>query len=350
MSSNQAILSQLSETVQHNCHIADAIHAGDYTLCIYLLKMREFYRWETRQPFSAGLESESVGKWLRQREGLWESCEEKEYDNLKIKKQKFPPFENETINAALSPHKLVYSGGLGINNRPHFFLADLEHHEFRDGFNLYISGQEHARDLAAPPAMSINNNIFIRKESLRRLLWEKLETWRWNRPDNALGHAFACYEVENDLENALDAMTEHEVENIMLHEIGEIEAGKILGAEWEELLFELPHSRLALHLRAIRDLLADHLSTLPALLEHKQAPSIHFFFGNLTNLRKDLAPKLMQAYQHWLDTNSYKQLEEMINQGQNHWLNVCNEVLKIKRQANENALETIEKMIELHRL
>ena len=34
----------LIQTVQRNCHIADARHAGDYTLCVYLLKMREFYR------------------------------------------------------------------------------------------------------------------------------------------------------------------------------------------------------------------------------------------------------------------------------------------------------------------
>ena len=41
----------LIETVQHNCHLSDAHHARDYSLCIYLLKMREFYRWEETLPF-----------------------------------------------------------------------------------------------------------------------------------------------------------------------------------------------------------------------------------------------------------------------------------------------------------
>ena len=41
-------IKQLSDTVQLNCHISDARHAGNYTLCIYLLKMREFYRWEKK--------------------------------------------------------------------------------------------------------------------------------------------------------------------------------------------------------------------------------------------------------------------------------------------------------------
>jgi hypothetical protein len=35
---------QLRDSVQRNCHLADAEHARDYSLCIYLLKMREYYR------------------------------------------------------------------------------------------------------------------------------------------------------------------------------------------------------------------------------------------------------------------------------------------------------------------
>jgi hypothetical protein len=41
-------LGQVVATVQKNCHISDAQYAGDYTLCIFLLKMREFYRWENQ--------------------------------------------------------------------------------------------------------------------------------------------------------------------------------------------------------------------------------------------------------------------------------------------------------------
>ena len=44
-------LQPLLSAVQRNCHISDARHAGDYTLCIYLLKMREYFRWERRYSF-----------------------------------------------------------------------------------------------------------------------------------------------------------------------------------------------------------------------------------------------------------------------------------------------------------
>ena len=35
-------LNRLVDAVQTNCHITDASHAADMTLCIYLLQMREF--------------------------------------------------------------------------------------------------------------------------------------------------------------------------------------------------------------------------------------------------------------------------------------------------------------------
>ncbi len=43
---------ELISQVQHNCDISDANHAGNYTLCIYLLKMREYYRWIHALDFS----------------------------------------------------------------------------------------------------------------------------------------------------------------------------------------------------------------------------------------------------------------------------------------------------------
>ena len=87
MSSIQAkqdILQQLNETVQHNCHIADATHAGDYTLCIYLLKMRELYRWENKASFSKTLGNQQVGLWLKKRENLWEKLENIPSKNRRI--------------------------------------------------------------------------------------------------------------------------------------------------------------------------------------------------------------------------------------------------------------------------
>lgn len=336
----------LHKTVQHNCHIADATHAGDYTLCIYLLKMRELYRWENKANFSKELSNENVGAWLRKREELWSSLEQDEFKNITIGGDEYRPFESNEINNTLREHNLVYSGGLGINNRPHFFLADLEHHESHSEYELYIAGKEYARDMAAPPAMSVNNTIFIRKESFRRLLWEKLETWRWNRPDNALGRAFACYDCENDLENALAQMSECEVSNVIQHELGEIKAGHLLGEQWEELLFSLPHSKASLMLRAVRDHLADSLTTLPRLLKLNHPASWHFYFGNLNNMRKLLFPSLDEAYQHWFETQSLSKLTDIIEQSPSHWLTLCQNILRIEENDIKSKQLAIQDLIE----
>ncbi len=62
-------MTPLTQQIQHNCHISDAQYAGNYTLCIYLLKMREFYRWQKQRPFTQKLDNHDIGDWLTQREG-----------------------------------------------------------------------------------------------------------------------------------------------------------------------------------------------------------------------------------------------------------------------------------------
>ena len=343
-------IKELTKTIQHNCHIADASHAGDYTLCIYLLKMREFYRWEQDETFSTNLVNKTVGKWLRQREELWDGLEDSEYLNIEIGKKSLSPFESDSINENLQKHQLVYSGGIGINNRPHFFLAELDVSEQHKDYNLYIAGKEYARDMSAPPAMSQQNNIYIRKESFRRLLWEKLETWRWNKPDNALGRAFACYDCEKNLDLALMQMTDAEVNNVIQHERGEILAGHLLGEKWQTLLFSLPHSTASIMLRAIRDHLADSLTTLPALVLSNSAPSWHFYFGNLNNMRKDLFPSIIKGYNEWHETGSLSKISNIIAQGQEHWLQLCQEILQINEPDIKSQQTEIQNLIERNRL
>ena len=160
----------LSETVQHNCHIADARHAGDYTLCVYLLKMREMYRWEQQESFNTTLTTDDVGDWLTDREGLWDDVEDLEYKPLVIDGIEYDPFDNEAINILMKNKGLVYNAGLGIRCRPHFFLAELEEY-IEDGEQaIIIAGSEYARDMAAPPAMVQQDRIYIRRQSLRRML------------------------------------------------------------------------------------------------------------------------------------------------------------------------------------
>ena len=343
-------LHSLKQTVQKNCHIADANSAGNYTLCVYLLKMREFYRWEYGYNFGDNIPREDVGNWLREREALWEGLQDAAFEKLPLNEQYFDPFDAPAINQSLQAQHLVYSAGLGHNNTAHFFLGVLARREQHDGFEIIVVADEYARDLTAPPAMSQGKTIFIRREAFYRLMWEKYEQWLWNRPDNALGRALAYYPFESDLDAALEQLTDNELASAMLHEIGEVKAHAVLGDAWEELLLQLPHSKLALMLRAIRDHYADTLSTLPALLEQENAASIHFYIGNLTNMRKDLFPSLLAAYQQWHEKGDLSALTSIARAGKSHWENLCGEALALAQSTPANLNAELIQLIEKNHL
>lgn len=343
-------LLSLKDTVQHNCHIADANAAGDYTLCIYLLKMREFYRWENGYNYGDNIPREDVGNWLREREQLWESLQDQTYAPLPVHDNKYDPFEAKLINQALAPHHLVYGGGLGRNNQAHFFLGVLARHESLHDYDIFVVADEYARDLTAPPALSQGKIIYLRREALHRLLWEKYEQWLWNRPENAMSRALQFYPFETDLDRALEEMTNNELNAAILHEIGEVKAHVTLGSAWEELLVKLPHSKLELMLRSVRDHYADTLSTLPTLLETMNEPSLHFYIANLTNMRKDLFPGLIKSYEAWHHEHDIAPLKKTVARGAQHWANLCEQILEIAEKNPDNFQQPMLDLIEQNRI
>ncbi|MEO5696998.1 MAG: Sfum_1244 family protein, partial [Burkholderiaceae bacterium] len=119
-------ISALVDAVQANCHVADARHAPDLSLCIYLLQMREFYRWEQGHGFAESLDRNAVGRWLSEREALWSELESREFVPLSFGRRGFDPFDAPGLNAALASHGLVYGAGLASAARPTFFLAHLD--------------------------------------------------------------------------------------------------------------------------------------------------------------------------------------------------------------------------------
>lgn len=342
--------SSLRDSVQHNCHISDAAHAGDYTLCVYLMKMREFYRWEKGYAYADSLPHQEVGDWLREREQLWEDLEASDFVSLPLEDQALDPLEAEQVNTRLLPQGLVYSAGYGQRAKPHFFLGRLDRHEDTGEYRLIVAGEEFARDLTSPPAMSQNGTIFIRRQALRQMIWEKMEEWRWNRLDNPMGRAIRAYDFEHDPDGSLDTMAEAQIDTFILHEIGEVQCGRELGPEWEEMLASFPRSRAEIQARAVRDNLADALSTLPRLLDKADAASLHFYFATLTNMRKSLTPSLVDAYQTWHREGNDSVLKAIIQRSQSHWRQVAEAVLEDFRRHGRGSMERIPDLIETNAL
>jgi hypothetical protein len=327
--------------VQTNCHISDARHAGDLTLCTYLLKMREFFRWENELPLTRGLPHGDVGTWLHEREQLWGALEQMAFVPLPLEQGPHDPFDSAAVNRELLPHQCVYSAGYGRLNKPLFFLGRLVRHEQRGPFTVFVSSCEYARDLEAPPAMLQGKTIFVRQESVRRWLWEKFEEDRGPRGNAALQAAFSAHGFDRDHDAALTRMTDHETETMILHEIGEGMAGELLGPAWEEMLVALPRSRTEIVARATRDLLADCLSTLPVLIERADAAALHFYFANFGGMRRHLFPEVFRSYRAWATGQSLAEMRAVTAAGAGHWLELARGLLQTHRSGGPVAMEAL---------
>lgn len=336
----------LVEAVQTNCHIADARHAADMTLCIYLLQMREFYRWEQGIAPMHTLSREAVGAWLSAREALWDRLEDSPWQALVVGGQSFDPFDVAALNTVLQPHGLVYGAGLIGPGRATFFLGELASVQQRDGVLLLVSGCEHARSLASPPAALSNNTIFLRQESLQRWLWEKFEAWTMRQSDGAFKAALDAYGYAADGEQAVERMAQSQAETLILHELGEARVAALLSPAWADMRAALTDRRTDLYVRAVRDLLADCLVTLPTLLERQADASVHFWFSNFEGLRAHLFPRLTKAYAAWCAGDGGHALHEALEQGAPHWQQVCGQVLALHHAHGKAAQPQIRQLLE----
>jgi hypothetical protein len=334
-------IDEISASVQLNCFISDARYGSEYGLCTYLLKMREYFRWERGLGCSGIIDKNEMGEWLSEREQMWKGLEGREFGSIKVEDSEFDPFNSESINALLNRYGLVYSGGIGRFGRPHFFLGELERRVDYPDYTLLVSGREFARDLTAPPAMTRDRVIYVRRESLRQMLWEKLESWRWHRPDTPLGRAFSYYAFDTDLDGSLDRMTDDELNQVLLHERGECIAGDWLGDEWNRMIADLTHTPAELAARAVRDHLADCWVTLPETLERGRESSLHFFVGNLNAMRKTLFPGLRGAYDRWFEDADISLLEAVARAGLEHWKSVARAMLELHAGKGERAAAAI---------
>ena len=218
------------------------------------------------------------------------------------------------------------------------------------------------------------NTVFIRKQCLRRMIWERIEEWLMQKPPGSpIARTLACYSPKNrrhsmgdtlrdklshatpsstistdavsidkDMESILDQITDNELESVFLHEIGEAQAQQMLGPQWEALVSELPRSKAEWIVRAVRDHLADSLSTLPRLLETQNEASLHFYFANFTGMRRELFPEAVLAYQAWVESGNLAPLKDISQQGQQRWLTLAQQILALHETHNDSLTSAIE--------
>ncbi len=105
-------------------------------------------------------------------------------------------------------------------------------------------------------------------------------------------------------------------------------------------------SKAEIMARAVRDNLADSLSTLPYLIDQQNPASLHFFFANLTYMRKELFPSAIQAYQQWSESGDLSALTDLTQRSVHHWQQTVQSVLEISERSEQNPATEIVNLIE----
>jgi hypothetical protein len=339
----------LARAVQTNCHIGDARHAADLSLCIYLLQMREFYRWEQGIEFGATLDRQAVGHWIAQREALWAELEAQELVALPWNGRDFAPLDADALNAELAVHGLWYGAGLAGAERPVFFLARLDEPQRRaDGLQVQVCSTELARGLFAPAAaLQGGRRIVLRRESLARWLWEKFEAFSLRRADGAFQALLDIYALHDSagFVLALPRLVDDLFETLLLHEMGEYRAGQWLEPDWADMRLGLGHRRTDLRVRAVRDHIADLGVTLPTLLEQGTRAPLHFWFANYEGVREQLFPSLSQGYAAWRGGDAGRALRRAVQAGLAHFRGLAEQVLVLHRSMGRDAGPAIDSLL-----
>lgn len=314
-----AELAPLIDVVQRNCDLADARHAREKSMCTYLLDMREHFRWAAQLPLGTAPDRAQLSAWIARREQSWEllPTADAPFAPLPLGAG-VDPFDDDAANGYLAEHGCVYGAGIGLFGAPLFFLAERASEQTRDGARVIVTEREWARGMTAPPAVSRGRTVIVRLDALRRWLWTRVEAGSRRAGDNAFSGALRAYAAA-DAAAGVERMARGETETLILHELGELHAGVLLGEDWESMIIDSPR-RTEVVLRALRDLLADCLVTLPQLLARDAHASLLFWYATFDGLRRQLAPELAEPFRAEPDRIDRAALADAARTGASRWL------------------------------
>lgn len=319
-------MEELIPQVIRNCHISDARYWGFHSTCGLLLRLREQYRFESGIKPWEKAEAGDIARWIGRREVLWKEVEDMDFSPIRIGGGQYGPFEAEEINEAVRSQcgdGLLYGAGYGVFGKPVFFVADLESRREVEGYEVYVSGREYARDLSLHPAMLQGRTILARKEIIKLLIWGKYEESLGKR-GGPLREAFSSYGLEPDLRAegkrpddraAYEKVVEiaaSELPFYVCHEVGEAVEGERLGPGWAAMLASILPSKASAYARAVKDVLADNSEkgTLRQITERRNRGALAFHVLFLSGLRRVMARELVEAYEGFAEAGGWDGIEK----------------------------------------
>lgn len=324
-------LDRLIKQVKYNCNVSDARFWGYYSICGLLLRMRGLYRHERGLMPWEKIPSDDISSWIGERERLWRDLEDKDLQPIDINGKGLDPFEIEAINRVLNERGLVYGGGYSTFGKPAFFLARLQEKRQLYDYTVYYAEKELCRDLSTSIAMLQGICIFMRKEPLELILYEKVEEMRSRRFKGLLDRAFSLYGIGKDfpekltLYEKIKVISEDISDIFIYHEIGEAIEDRY-EIQWTDIMGS--ERWLELHLRGIKDLLADtsDYGPLNLIIKRQDERLLLFYLLFLDGIRKALFPEMMNSFQIFIDSGDWGILNEARIKGYKRARSIIKEV------------------------
>jgi len=313
-------INDITKQVLENCNIADAQHAGLYSICGLALRLRDLYKWENNlDPWIENDPSEIL-KWIGDKEETWEKLVEKDFGDITLLGHRFDPFDVKGINAILEPYGYIYGGGYARSLKPSFFLAKIEEKKEINGITIFVLGEELARDLLTIPAQSQDKYIYVRKESARLYLWDQIFYIK-NSGRYALSFGLEDYglkeQTPGNLHRNLSRIAANETDTYIYHELGEMQDTVFDRKIWQEMIAAFPHTPIELLTRTVKDLLADtsEHGTLTHIIEERKTSSLAFYVAFLESFTKTLFPQINEAFKDFTQTRDWEVIKQAVAVG-----------------------------------
>lgn len=311
-------IARLQMQIQTNCDISDAHHAGLYSLCGLLLRLRDLYKWEQNLWPWQEPDPGTLLEWVDAREARWEELAHRELQALTVGTETFDPFDMAALNHHLRPLGLVYGAGYVLGMKPSFFLGEVAASRTLEGLKVDTVGRELARDIYMTPAMRQGGQIFARQSAMLFFLWDQLLELRPSARE-ALVFALHQYGLEAEalrqqprqLAPALERVAAEELAVWIYHEVGEVREDAFDGQVWHEMVAAYANSLVEIFVRVTKDLLADTHpeGLLGHIIAHRLAASLGFFVAFLRPFTRAVFPEMVEAFSRFRPTGSWGLIE-----------------------------------------
>ena len=316
-SPRQPWLEDLAGQVRLNCQRSDAEVAGHFSLCGLLLRLRNLYKWEHGLPPWREEDSAPMLEWVSQREDLWLELLGQEPQSLSLEGRTIDPFDTASLNVRLQPLGLVYGAGRVGGLLPAFFLGRLEASYTLEGLKVTEVGAELGRDILFLPGLAQEGHIFLRREPLGYLLWDKLAD---PRPSQArfVRQGLAGYGLElgqvlaQPTWEVLGPVLRGEMLAVAWHELGEATAGLEATRLLHWALTQHPFSEVEHFARGVKDLLADTgpRGRLAQIIAAQARGALGFYPAWLAGFPRLLFPEIDQAVLDFGKNGDWGRIEE----------------------------------------